>query len=125
MRRGTRRGRIGFPLRLGLESNRRAAKLQRDAVALRVFEQTNLVDRADVARREVQRDETTELGHPKSPTLDVHVLPALGLDVRVGNVLSLELAFTRDVALRHGRKSWNSNPFCRSPRSPWGCGEAQ
>src|SRR5262245_13218880 len=59
------------------------SSLQLDAVALRVREDPDLVDRADVPCREVQRDVAIELGNPDATRLDVHVLPALRLDVRV------------------------------------------
>ncbi len=79
-----------------------AARLQLHAVTLRVCDHADLVDRADVARRQVQRHEAFELGHPNAARLDVQVLPALRLDVRVRDVLRLELAFAGDVAASHG-----------------------
>ena len=77
-----------------------------DSVALRVFHHADLVDRSDVARREVQRDVALVLGHPNAARLDVHVLPTLRLDVGVRDVLRLQLALTGDVALRHDGKSF-------------------
>src|SRR5690606_14597028 len=67
--------------RAALVRRRSAPGLQADAVALGVLDQTDLVDRADVARRQLERDEPAELRHPEPAVFDVHVLPALRLDV--------------------------------------------
>src|SRR4029079_16985263 len=72
------------------------------AVTFRVSGHANLVDRADVARGEIERHELLELRHPNAARLDVHVLPALRLDVRVRDVLRLQLALAGNVALGHG-----------------------
>lgn len=80
---------------------KRTLELQRDAVTLCVSKHAELVDVADVPRRELQRNVSLELGNPHASRLDVHVLPALRLDVRVGDVLRQKLAFPSDFALRH------------------------
>ena len=82
---------------------RAIAESERNAVTLRVRVGADLVDRADVTRREVQRDEAVKLRYPNAARLDVHVLPALRLDVRVRDVLRLELTLPSDVTLRHGQ----------------------
>jgi hypothetical protein len=87
-------------------------RLQRDAVTLRVAKHAELVDVADVPRRELQRDITLELGNPKPARLNVHVLPALRLDVRVGDVLRQKLSFPSDIALRHDFLEWPHAPAC-------------
>src|SRR6185437_10196828 len=70
--------------------------------ALRVRGDADLVDGAQVARRHAEGDEAVELGHPDAPLLHVDVLPALRLDVRVGNVLGEQLALPGDLATGHG-----------------------
>ena len=42
-----------------------------DAVSARVFSHADLVDRADVACREVQRNKALQLGNPNAPALHV------------------------------------------------------
>src|SRR5580698_8584785 len=78
---------------------------QVDAVPTRVLGHAELVDGPDVARGQVERHEAAQLGNPDAPSLDVDVLPAVRLDVRVRDVVRLELALARDVALGHGRRS--------------------
>src|SRR4051794_15688365 len=78
-----------------------ARRLQLDVVTLRVRDDTDFVDRADVAGRQVQRHVALELGHPDAPRLDVDVLPTLRLDVGVRDVLRAQLALAGDVAFRH------------------------
>ena len=78
-------------------------RLQLHVVALGVRGDADLVDRTDVTRGEVERHETPELGNPDASRLNVHVLPALGLDVGVRDVLCSRFPLAGDVALCYGR----------------------
>src|SRR5882672_9295814 len=88
---------------------------QRNAVALRVGDDANLVDGADVACRQVQRHEAARLGYPDAARLDVDVLPALRLDVRMRDVLRPDFSLPRDVALRHDFARFGFSPGRTSP----------
>lgn len=72
------------------------------AVLLGELEQADLVDRAQVARREAQAYVTTELRNPEFAALNINVLPTRGLDVGVGNVTRAKGALSSDLTLRHG-----------------------
>src|SRR5262249_44719325 len=65
-----------------------------------------LVERADLASRQPQAHEPLELGHEDPPLLKVRVLPALGLDVRVRDLVPLELAGPGEIALCHGLRAF-------------------
>lgn len=69
---------------------------------LRECEQTDFIDRAEIARREAQGNVPSEFRHPKATPLDVHLLPARGLDVGVRNVPRAQLALACDLTLGHG-----------------------
>jgi hypothetical protein len=75
-------------------------------VTLRVRDEADLVDRAQVAGRHVQTDETAERGNEDPTRLHVDVLPALRLDVRVRDVLREEAALAGDIAFGHGFSSY-------------------
>src|SRR5205823_4669062 len=64
--------------------------------------EAELVDGAQVARRHVEAHEALELRHPEAARLHVEALPALGLDVRVRDVLRSNLVLAGEIAARHG-----------------------
>lgn len=69
---------------------------------LRECEEADLVDRAKVAGCEAQRNVAPEFRHPKATPLNIHLLPARGLDVGVRNVPRAQLALACDLTLGHG-----------------------
>ena len=72
------------------------------AVLLRERDEADLVDRAQIACRKSQGHVAPEFGNPETATLNVHLLPARGLDVGVRNAPSAHLALTCDLTLGHG-----------------------
>src|SRR5262249_23082705 len=78
------------------------ARADRHSVLFRVCEQAELRNAAEVARRHVQGHVAPELWYPQSPPLNVHVLPAVRLDVRVRDVVRMHLALSGDFAPGHG-----------------------
>ena len=70
-------------------------------MSLGICDKTNLINRPNVARRDLKRHEPAHLRDPNTSLLNVDVLPTLRFDVGVGDVLRLESALPRDVAFRH------------------------
>jgi len=71
------------------------------AVLARVRHDAQLVDAADVARRQLERDELAEFRHPQATPLDVDVLPTRRLDVGVRNAVAAHAALAGDVTSSH------------------------
>ncbi len=97
----SRAGRVVVdPSRLADASRHDATLRDLVAVTLGVGDEADLVDRAQVARRQLQGDVTTELRNPEAAALNVDVLPARSLDVRVGRRCAREACADRVISLR-------------------------
>jgi hypothetical protein len=71
------------------------------AVLLGEFEQPDLVDRAQITGRQLERDVAAEFRNPEPAALHVDVLPAIRLDVGVRYVSGMQLALASDFTAGH------------------------
>src|SRR5690606_11566058 len=72
-----------------------------NAVPLGVGHEPDLIDRAEIARGDLEADELVQLGNPDAAPLDVHILPPWRLDVRVRHVASAHTALPGNLTSSH------------------------